>query len=100
MSIDEHGECIMLTEVDDNGEATTKGTHLLTEVRVKREGHGLRIILDPFGEDHDILIECLAEKWLVIVHPRGQDPVCGIELTPHRAEVMDCGGTVFIKEEF
>ena len=93
MTIDEHGTTVRLVECDNDGEPTPERESC--DVRVRRDGDSaIRIIMDPFGEDHDVLIECHDDKWMVFIHPGGNDPFCIAALTHRKAVVMDDFGNV------
>jgi hypothetical protein len=60
------------------------------EVVVEQTPCHLRIILDPHGEEHDLLIEQRADRWAIFAHvPCGGDPLCIIETNDRRAVVLD-----------
>jgi hypothetical protein len=88
-------------ECDEDGEPVVGPPQRRTEIRVVRDGESaVRVILDPFGEDHDVFVECHADKWLVCIHPAGSDPIVAVELQANNAVVTDLLGKVLIKEEW
>ena len=80
----------------------------VAEVRIVREGESkIRVILDPSDGDHDLLIECHGDKWMLLFHPQGQDPFCCIEVLlstlhhPRQEMVLsDTMGRVLRREEW
>ena len=70
---------------EDGEPVPEKSVHV--DVRV--ESGGLRIIMDPFGEDHDILLMPWEKGWSIVVHPHGEDPVFTIRMTNTEATVVD-----------
>jgi hypothetical protein len=60
------------------------------DVLIEQSPCHLRIILDPQGEDHDLLIEQRADRWVVFAHvPGGGDPFCIIETNERGAVLLD-----------
>jgi len=104
MPIDEHGETVTLVECNDDGEpapATDLDGRRTTDIRVVRDGQSaVRIIMDPFGEDHDVFVECHDDKWLICIHPIGGDPIVVVELRPNSVEVQDSCGKCLIKDQW
>lgn len=75
------------------------------KVALHHEDTSIRVILDedPHGPNDgfepNLLIERHAKKWLIVVHPDGGDPVCGIEIHDDGlVEVQDCGGALLHSE--
>jgi hypothetical protein len=64
---------------------------------VLQEASGLRVVFDPFGQDHDVLVEALSnQEMLVLVHAEGMDLVACVRVTPHEVVVEDaCGNEVY-----
>ena len=109
MPIDQHGETVHLTERDEDGKPiVADGRAQQAEVRVVCEGESaIRVILDPWDGDHDLLIECHGDKWSIIFHPSGQDPFCMIDVFlstiyhPRQTVVLsDDKGNVLKEEEW
>jgi hypothetical protein len=67
---------------------------------VRVESGGLRIIMDPFGEDHDILLMPWAKGWSIVVHLHGEDPVFTIRMTNTEATVVDDRDRLLGKAEY
>ncbi len=83
---------------DGEGEPVKGGP--TSHVDVYRTDNAVRIVVDPFGEDHDVLIEQHEEEWLVFVHPQGQDPVCVVSLNMKRAIVTNDLGFEITRADF
>ncbi len=89
---------VRLQELDDNGDPVPS---LSVHVDVFNESDcGLRIIMDPFGEDHDVLLEAHKDGWRLVIHPHGQDPAFVVTLTNNKATVEDSEGTVLGVAEY
>jgi hypothetical protein len=73
----ENGELLVLATCNDEGDVNLSKT---AEVQIIKQTASLRMILDPNGEDHDILIEQQDDHWGIYVHPNGGDPICVIKL--------------------
>ena len=69
-------------------------------VDVRVESGGLRIIMDPHGEDHDILLMPWENGWSICVHPHGEDRVFTVRLTNTAATVVDDWDRVLGKAEY
>jgi len=85
-----------LASADENGVTIPDGP--AAHIRIEKNESSVRIVMDPYGEDHDVLIEQQADKWLVFVHPWGQDPVCIATLTTKSALVEDNMGNKLAEE--
>ena len=73
----ENSEILALAACNDDGDVDLSKT---AEVQIVKHPASIRVILDPNGEDHDILIEQQDDHWGVYVHPNGGDPICVIRL--------------------
>lgn len=65
-----------------------------------RTAAALRIVLDPQGEDHDILIEQHGTEWRVYIHPRGGDPLCIARLGFQQSSLENDVGETLIVQDF
>ena len=73
----ENSEIIALATCNDEGDVDLSKT---AEVQIIRGSASIRVILDPNGEDHDLLIEQQDGHCGDYVHPNGGDPICVIRL--------------------
>jgi hypothetical protein len=73
----ENSEILVLATCNDEGDVDVSKT---AEVQIIKQPASLRMVLDPNGEDHDILIEQQDDHWGIYVHPSGGDPICVIRL--------------------
>ena len=73
----ENSEIVVLATCNNEGDVDLSKT---AEVQIIKHPASIRVILDPNGEDHDILIEQQDDHWGVYVHPNGGDPICVIRL--------------------
>ena len=73
----ENSEILALATCNDEGDVDLSKT---AEVQIVKHPASIRVILDPNGEDHDILIEQQDDHWGVYVHPNGGDPICVVRL--------------------
>jgi len=90
---------VRLHELDEHGELLPNtGVHV--DVCEQGGNAGLRIIMDPFGEDHDVLIEAFESGWRLLIHPHGEDPVFVVELTNTKATVEDAAGQVLATADY
>ena len=96
-SDDEHVIKIQIASQDDEGSVIPGGP--ISEVRIQRSETGVRVVMDPYGEDHDVLIEQHADKWVVMLHPMGQDPACIIEVNMQKVVVTDDLGNVLLTQD-
>ena len=96
-SDDEHVIKIQIASQDDEGNVLPGAP--ISDVRIQRSETSVRVVIDPFGEDHDVLIEQHAGKWVILVHPMGQDPVCIIEVNMQKVVVMDDLGNVLLTQD-
>jgi hypothetical protein len=56
--------------------------------------------MDPFGEDHDVLLEASTDGWRLLIHPHGQDPAFIVTLTKRKATVENDMGTILAIAEY
>jgi hypothetical protein len=86
--VNQYDETLLETSIkqtNTNGDIEAGKT---AHVTVLRSGDvGIRLVLDPYGDDHDLLFLQEEGKWVVFVHPHGGDPVCFLEITPNRTTV-------------
>jgi hypothetical protein len=75
-----YSQGFQLNELSEHDGEPCPDKHVHVDVRV--ESGGLRIVMDPFGEDHDILLMPWENGWSIVVHPHGQDPVVKVRLPP------------------
>ena len=94
---DEHVIKIQIASQDDEGNVLPNGP--VSDIRIQRSETSVRVVMDPWGEDHDVLIEQHADKWVIMVHPMGQDPTCIIEVNMKKAVVMDDLGNVLLTQD-
>ena len=75
------------------------------EVGVYVEDHALRVLLDDrtgdddVGDELNLLIERHADKWLIIIHPHGGDPVCSVQIRDDGLARVEDGGGALLHEE-
>ena len=82
---------------DDDGNISVRHT---VSIHANGQADGVRIILDPYGEDHDVLIERRVGHWQILVHPQGSDPVCVVHLNPQKAVVYNLEGDEIARATF
>ena len=60
-------------------------------IGLRREESGIRLVLDEngTGQEHDLLIERHDDKWLLLLHTNGADPVLAVEVHADRLTVTD-----------
>ncbi len=99
---------LKLVECDDDGQPALGEKSEMCEVRIVHESpSAIRVIMDPSDGDHDLLIECHADKWMIVFHPSGGDPMCIIDVLLSTLEhpqqtvrVSDDSGKVLKEEEW
>ena len=92
----EDGSLLTLATCNDEGDVDLSKT---AEVQIVKQQASLCVILDPNGEDHDILIEQQDDSWNIYVHPNGGDPLCVVRLYEKCSVVEDDMGNVLATNE-
>ena len=92
----ENSEILALATCNDEGDVDLSKT---AEVQIIKHPASIRVILDPNGEDHDILIEQQDDHWGVYVHPNGGDPICVVRLYEKHTVVENDSGDQLITTE-
>lgn len=69
-------------------------------VAIRHEETGLRIVLDENGgTEHDVYIERVGDKWVILLHPNASDPVVGITIIKDRLTVENYEGDTLLTKE-
>jgi hypothetical protein len=68
-------------------------------VQIVKHPASIRVILDPNGEDHDILIEQQDDYWGIYVHPNCGDPICVVRLYEQHSVVENDMGDELVANE-
>jgi hypothetical protein len=92
----ENSETFALATCNNEGDVDPSST---SDVQIIRHPASIRVILDPNGEDHDILIEQQDDHWGVYVHPNGGDPICVVRLYEKHTVVENDIGDQLITTE-
>ena len=87
----------VIKSFDANGDINPTET---AQIIGHRSEAAIWIILDPRGEDHDILIEQHPEEWRIYINPRGGDPLCIARLGFQRSTLENDADETLIEQSF
>jgi hypothetical protein len=87
----------VIKSFDANGDISPTET---AQIIGHRSEVAIWIILDPRGEDHDILIERHPKEWRIYINPRGGNPLCIARLGFQRSTLENDADETLISQDF